>query len=147
MLVVIPTKIDSYLLCIPHPATRSYQLPNTIVNNLQNMCNNRMYLTCNFLLTSSPSLFFLFNVSDTNLCLIDLGFCLFKYASGSTPIICASWNSFDLIKFRPSVAVTFDMTEVLSLSMVWYLGSGRSPVKRSIVTHNACAACKMQLRL
>jgi len=56
------------------------------------------------------------------------------------PIIWASWNSLLLIKFRPSVAVTFDITEVVSLSIVWNRGSGKSPVNRSIVIHRACAA-------
>ncbi len=56
------------------------------------------------------------------------------------PIICASWNSLDLMKFLPRVAVTLVMTEVLSFSMVWYLGSGRSPMKRRMVIHRARAA-------
>lgn len=42
-----------------------------------------------------------------------------------------------LIKFLPRVAVTLVMTEVLSLSMVWYFGSGRSPINRRIVIHSA----------
>ena len=59
---------------------------------------------------------------------------------GSKPINCASWNSFERMKFLPRVAVTLVMTQVLSLSMVWYLGSGRSPMNRRMVIHKAKAA-------
>jgi hypothetical protein len=64
--------------------------------------------------------------------------------TGSRPIICASWNSLLRMKFLPSVAVTLDMTDVLSRSMVWYRGSGRSPVNLKMVIHNACAACNVK---
>lgn len=56
------------------------------------------------------------------------------------PIIWASWNSLLLMKFRPRVAVTFDITEVVSRSIVWKRGSNKSPVKRSIVIQSAWAA-------
>lgn len=63
--------------------------------------------------------------------------------TGSSPIICASWNSLLRMKFLPKVAVTLDITDVLSRSMVWYRGSGRSPVNLKMVIHNACAACNL----
>jgi len=46
------------------------------------------------------------------------------------------------MKLRPNVAVTLDITDVLSRSIVWYRGSLRSPQNRKIVIHNACAACE-----
>lgn len=49
----------------------------------------------------------------------------------------ASWNSLLRMKFLPRVAVTLDMTEVLSRSIVWYLGSGKSPENLKIVIHRA----------
>lgn len=55
-------------------------------------------------------------------------------------MIWASWKSLVRIKLRPSVADTRDMTDVLSRSVEWYLGSGMSPMKRKMVTHNANAA-------
>jgi len=64
--------------------------------------------------------------------------------TGSSPIICASWNSLLRMKFLPKVAVTLDITDVLSRSMVWYRGSGRSPVNLKMVIHNACAACNVR---
>ena len=61
-------------------------------------------------------------------------------ALGSKPIIWASWNSLLRMKFLPSVAVTLVITDVVSFSIVWYLGSGRSPMNRSMVIQSASAA-------
>lgn len=122
-----------------------------------------------FRLISSPILFFLFRVKDTSLWLetvqnnfytcimwenlmivyrMDRCFSLVTAAVspfkvpfwGSIPINWASWNSLLLMKFLPRVAVTLVMTEVLSLSIVWYLGSGRSPMNLKIVIQRAKAA-------
>lgn len=60
--------------------------------------------------------------------------------TASMLMIWASWKSLVRIKLRPKVAETRDMTEVLSRSVVWYLGSGMSPMKRKIVAHKANAA-------
>ncbi len=61
--------------------------------------------------------------------------------TASMLMIWASWKSLVRIKLRPSVAETRDMTDVLSRSVVWYLGSGKSPMKRKMVMHSASAAC------
>ncbi len=61
-------------------------------------------------------------------------------ATGSSPISWASWNSLLRMKFRPNVAVTFVITDVVSFSIVWYLGSGKSPMNRKMVIQRARAA-------
>ena len=50
------------------------------------------------------------------------------------------------MKFLPRVAETFDITDVLSLSIMWYLGSAMSPMNRRMVTQSANAACFQKKR-
>ena len=56
------------------------------------------------------------------------------------PMSCASWKSLLLMKFLPSVAETLLITDVVSRSGTWNLGSGRSPMNRRMVTQRASAA-------